>query len=48
MHNLRLSSSFFMNKAGHRQGEVLGRMNPLSSTSCNCFFNFASSVGGIL
>ena len=48
MHSLKLSSFFFKNKAGHPQGEVLGWMNPLSSNSCNCLFNSANSVGGIL
>jgi hypothetical protein len=28
MCNLKLSSFFFTNKAGHPKGEVLGRMNP--------------------
>jgi hypothetical protein len=46
MHNLKLSSFFFTNKAGHPQGEVLGRMKPLSNNFCN-YFNFASSAGGI-
>jgi hypothetical protein len=48
MHNIRLSSFFFMNKARYPQGEVLGKMNPLYSRYCNCFFNSASSTGGIL
>jgi hypothetical protein len=47
MHNLKLLSFFFTNKVVHPQGEVLGRMNPLSNNSCNCFFNYASSAGGI-
>src|SRR5688500_5953064 len=45
MHSLKLSSFFFTNSAGHPQGEVLGRINPLSSNSCNCFFNSANSAG---
>jgi hypothetical protein len=45
MHSLKLSSFFFTNKAGHPQGELLGRMKFLSNNSCNCFFNSANSVG---
>jgi hypothetical protein len=49
MHNLKLSSFFFTNKAGHPQGDVLGWINPMSNNSCNCFFNSASlaSVGDL-
>jgi hypothetical protein len=47
MHSLKLSSFFFTNKAQHPQGEVLGQIKPLSSNSCNCFFNSANSAGGI-
>jgi hypothetical protein len=47
MHNLRVSSFFFTNKARDPQGEVLGRMNSFSSNSCSCFFNSANSAGGI-
>ena len=37
-----------MNKAGQPHGEVLGRMKPLSSNSCNWIFNSANSLGVIL
>jgi hypothetical protein len=37
-----------MNQAGQPQGEELGRMKPLSSSSFNCTFNSANSLGVIL
>src|SRR6185503_13498418 len=41
------SSFFFTNNAGQPQGEALGRIKPLSRSSCRWLFNSANSLGGI-
>ncbi|XP_077231481.1 uncharacterized protein LOC143864431 [Tasmannia lanceolata] len=34
-------------KTGAPQGDTLGRMNPLSNSSCSCFFSSSNSIGAI-
>ncbi|KAJ0458099.1 hypothetical protein HanIR_Chr15g0781231 [Helianthus annuus] len=45
MHILKVPSFFFTNSTGAPQGEELGRMKPLSKSSCSCLDSSSSSVG---
>ena len=47
MHIFIVPSFFFTNKTGAPHGELLGLIKPLSSNSCNCYFNSFNSVGAI-
>ncbi|MFS8020988.1 hypothetical protein Hanom_Chr16g01422211 [Helianthus anomalus] len=45
MHIRKVLSFFFTNNTGAPQGEELGRIKPLSKSSCNCLDSSSSSVG---
>ncbi|MFS7922844.1 hypothetical protein Hanom_Chr03g00253791 [Helianthus anomalus] len=45
MHIRKVPSFFFANNTGAPQGEELGRMKPLSKSSCNCVDSSSSSDG---
>ena len=47
MQSRMLPSFFFTNNTGAPQGETLGLMKPLSSSSCNYAFNSLNSAGAI-
>ena len=48
MHSRRVLSFFFVNRTRAPHGEVLGLMNPLSSSSCNWTLSSYNSNGAIL
>ena len=48
MHSRRVLSFFFANRTGAPYGEVLGPMNPLSSSSCSWTLSSCNSNGAIL
>ena len=48
MHSRRVLSFFFANKTGAPHDEVLGLMNPLSSSSCSWTLSSCNSTGAIL
>ena len=48
MHNRIVPSFFLTNKIGAPHKDTLGRMNPLSTNSCNWTFNSFNSIGVIL
>ena len=48
MHNRRVLSFFFANRTGAPHGEVLGLMNPLSSSSYSWTLSSCNSAGAIL
>ena len=48
MHSRRVLSFFFVNRIGAPHGEVLGLMNPLSSSSYSWTLSSCNSTGAIL